>query len=362
MRINEDFLDDEQQRNEMTVDDVQIDAPSGDYIIFVTLAPDDDEARVRRFEHRLTSVMKHFKEVSICESIAESSCNVVKVTFDAKFMRPKRAYIFLKRIIDSLFPILNIFQSSSYMIEVRDDINRIAPKNMIFSLHKMLSGNGAEIADVLRDEQQRCYDWMSFSMQRILPEFPLNFITREIIKETILVNLMSSELTSANSYSDARTGTKLKTLEGLPLDLDIRHSKWIYDRAAVKIFYVEDRDVTEAARFWKGFREDNDGDYEKRLLQNIHSPKAQFIDFLASDHGSPQQRQYTFSCYLGTVMPSSISDTSIHVFLNVKTRWQDRSKKDPHAQDDFIKVLNVLLMNKLDDEAIKLIKWAGRTK
>lgn len=326
------------------------------------LAANDNEERVRRFEHRLTTVMSHFKEVTVCESIAEPSCNVVKVTFDARFIRPRRAYMFLKRIIDALNPILNVFQQSSYIIELRIDHERQAPKNALFSLHKMMSGNGAEIADILRNEQQRCYDWIVFAMRYLLPEFPLNFITREIIKETILVNLMTNELTSANSYSDAQTGSKLKTLEGLPIDLDIRHTKWMYDRASVKIFYAEDRDVTEAARFWKGFREDEDGEYEKRLLQNIHNPTIQYIDFIASDHGSPQQRQYTLSCYLGTVLPRPNADTSIHVFLNVKTRWQDRSKKDPHAQDDFIKVLNVLLMNRLDDEAIKLIKWAGRTK
>ena len=103
-------------------------------------------------------------------------------------------------------------------------------------------------------------------------------------------------------------------------------------------------------------------DYRKELMMDIYKPKVIAPSLIVSGTGSPQQRKYSFVCYVGSVDTKFEKKSATHVFLVLESLYVSKSEKNPAARDNFINAMRYILYNDLSVDVIKKIECAGRTK
>ena len=77
--------------------------------------------------------------------------------------------------------------------------------------------------------------------------------------------------------------------------------------------------------------------------------------FIQGNGGTPDSRKYLFCCYAGMITPRN--DFPQVVYITVETMWLSKVKPLP-AQNDFFRVLNVLLGGSLSKDVMKDVQYA----
>jgi hypothetical protein len=130
MRINEDFLDDEQQVIQQTTDVSAEENRSAEFYFLLELYP-DKESIGNKVLKRALYVMNVFRGIEVVESRFEPSCCVGLIGFNTnpRFTRPKRCFEFLHRVICSVQRSVAIF---GFAVEspknaIRNSISALVP-------------------------------------------------------------------------------------------------------------------------------------------------------------------------------------------------------------------------------------------
>ena len=216
---------------------------------------------------------------------------------------------------------------------------------------------------MLSDGFERAYWWIKNVMCDLMGEvWPARMIGKEILLDSGEMKLLSDNICQSYSYSNEKVyGSKLDELESHLLDLDILDRLAERKDISYHIIAVSDREIPMVH-----FRGNNamaaSEDYRKELIRDIYKPNVMAPAFLCSGTGSPQQRKYTFVCYIGSVSTKFEKRSGTHVFLVLESTYVSHSEKNPDRRDRFIKAMRYMLQGELDAEVVRKIEWAGRAR
>ena len=344
MRINEDFLDDEQQEVLQQTSDVSVEETrDSDFYFMVELYPDKEEQGYK-FMRRLLYALNVFGEIEIVSNAFEKNRAVIVIGFNIikRFRRPAKCFDFLHRVICSVNRSGSLFgfakESPKYAI--RNSINDLV---LFFTNDTLMLSDGFE----------RAYDWLRCVIRDLMgSDYPEKFISRDILLQSGEMDVITDNICKNYSFSKNASEIKLDELEGHLLDIDMLEH--LGKKATSYIIAVSDRQIT-GVHFSGSNAMQASEDYRKVLMRDLYEPKVMSPSFICSGKGSPQQRNYTFVCYIGSVNSRLERKSATHVFLVLKSLYVSTLEMNPAALDNFIKAMKYILYGDLSDEVIKKI-------
>ena len=212
MRINEDFLDDEQQEIQQTSDVSADETRNSDFYFIVELYPDKEE-QGNNFMSRLLYVLNVFREIEIVSNEFAKSCAVIIIGFNIKpgFRRPARCFEFLHRTICSV-------RCPGSMFGFAKESPKYAIRNNINDLALFFTND----TNMLSDGLGRAYEWIRYVMYDLMgSDYPARFISRDILLQSGEMNIITDNICQNYSYSEKASGSKLNELDGHLLDIDM---------------------------------------------------------------------------------------------------------------------------------------------